>query len=183
MHSDCQLGTAAYEIILSFTVSLTLHYSLKPPPSLSLFVQMKVTLSNEQPVEAEWLWTHCEEYKITRWLSMYSKHQCQILFLASVPVLKAPSCCYMTQFNTIYTHTQLQLLIMNVFYVSPSFAFKKFCSASSIQGLIPMALIIFCWYIGLLKMTWCLEWMKNRVHSGWCKLMIMDKNKNGDLRE
>jgi len=61
-----QLGTAAYAIILSFTVSLTLHYSLKPPPSLSLSVQMEVTLSNEQPVEAEWLWTHCEEYKITR---------------------------------------------------------------------------------------------------------------------
>lgn len=157
MHSDCQLGTAAYAIILSFTVALTLHYLLKPPPSPSLFVQKKVTLSNEQPVEAEWLWTHCEEYKITRWLSMYSKHQCQILSLASVPVL-----------NSI---------------PSPSFAFKKFCSASSIQGLIPMALIIFRWYIGLLKMTWCLEWVKNRVHSGRCKLMIMDKNKNGDLRE
>ena len=89
MHSDCQLGTAAYTIILSFTVALTLHYLLKPPPSPSLFVQKKVTLSNEQPVEAEWLWTHCEEYKITRWLSMYSKHQCQILSLASVPVLNS----------------------------------------------------------------------------------------------
>ena len=61
LRSAFRLSIAAYTIIFSFTVALTLHYSLKPPPSLSIMVQMKVTLSNVQPVKAEWLWTYYKE--------------------------------------------------------------------------------------------------------------------------